>query len=474
MRYREIIIISALIILALVIRIYAFSITDNAWGADPDERIRVAVKWLNVERTRPLFPGDLWLPLHYYMIALIAKLFNNIPFTPRLMHLILAVLTILPFYKLIRMVFNEKTAIISTIFLIFYPIHILCSVVTLSEGPFLFFLVSFLYLFFKYNEQRDLKLLFLSFLFFLCLTMTRYEGWLFIIVVPFLLFMEKRFKESFVFLYAALLFPVLWMSPDLDAYSRIMIMLNRSSVAGLPMVKYKARDLLYWTMSMVEYLSLPFLILLILGSLKSIREKKKLYLFIFPLAILIFFSYGTFTRKILNNTEFNLSFAVLFMPFAAYGLLGFFNQKRFGRTLAAILFCFILLHMTDKSLNIMKGCKYDVHIKEIAEYLKGHIDKNTKVLLHNHDFQMNHIPVYIGKGIENFAISGGGGDKELLFKDKIAEYVMKEKPDYLVYSDQTDFSVLPFERGYFLDPSLSVSASVAFESGPYKIYSLRY
>ena len=237
MRYREVIIISALIILALVIRVYAFSISDNAWGADPDERIRVAVKWLTAEVSRPLFPGDLWLPLHYYMISLVVALFDNIPFTPRLMHLILAILTIPLFYKLIKMLFDEKTAVISTLFLIFYPIHVLCSVVTLSEGPFLFFLVGFLYLFFRYIEEKKLGFLALSFAFFLCLTMIRYESWLFVIIAPVLLFAEKKRKESLVFLYFAILFPVFWMRPDLDSYCRAIFMLDRPLASSFPEMK---------------------------------------------------------------------------------------------------------------------------------------------------------------------------------------------------------------------------------------------
>jgi hypothetical protein len=470
MRYKDVVIISLLIILALIIRVYALGITDNAWGADPDERIRVAVRWLNVKEGRPLFPGDLWLPLHFYLIALTVKFFGNIPVAPRLTHLIIAVLTIIPFYKLVITVFDRKTAILSGILLVFYPVHILCSITTLSEGPFLFFMVIFLYLFFKYNESNDPRLFFASCFFFICATMIRYEAWPFIILAPLLLLIKKRRKMSFIFLCIVLFFPVLWISTAHDSYSNIMTMVNMT-YAG---VKYDSKNLLYWIMSTSEYLSWPFIALLVLGVLTSIKDKKKFYLALFPLFTLIFLSYGTFSYKIAKNIEFSLFPVSLLIPFAIASFLRLFNKKTLEKTLAFILLFFILHHMSIRTINTLNGCKYDTHIKEVAEYLKTHMAANTKVLLHNHDYKMNHIPVYAWKHIENFSISGRGGDTGLFFKEDIARYVVNERPGYMVYSDEASLKTLSIENGYFLDPSLGISAVPIFRAGPYIICDLRY
>ena len=133
---KDIIIYSFIILAALVIRIIALSLSDNVWGGDPDERIRLTARWLGLGISRPLYPSGLWLPLHFYLISIAIKIFPNIPLNVRIMHVIFGVLTIIPFYELVHLVFDKKTALISSLLFAFYPLHIVCSVTTLSEGPF--------------------------------------------------------------------------------------------------------------------------------------------------------------------------------------------------------------------------------------------------------------------------------------------------------------------------------------------------
>ena len=325
-KYRSFIILAALIIVAVAIRVFMLSISDNGWGVDPDERIRMTVKWLNMKGPRPIFPGDLWLPLHYYLIALSIKIFNSIPLSPRILHLIFGILTIFPFYGLIRLVFNERVALISTLIFIFYPVHILCSIVTLSEGPFLFFLMASLYYFFKNREDRRVKSLFLCCIFIILASMIRYEAWLCIILMSLLLFFDRRFKEGFIFLYAASIFPALWLSPIARSYKRIIFMVTKVSAD-----KYQLPNLIYWFKVIARYLSLPLTISLIFGALRSVKRKTKLFSLIFPLSLLVFFTYGIFTFKLVKNIEFGLTFTVLFIPFAVFGFEKLLDKKRFIR-----------------------------------------------------------------------------------------------------------------------------------------------
>ena len=447
------------------------SISDNGWGADPDERIRVTANWLAMEGPRPIFPGNLWLPLHYYLIALSIIISKTIPLGPRLLHLIFGILTIFPFYKLVRLVFNNRVALISTLIFIFYPIHILCSIVTLSEGPFLFFLITSIYYFFRYRQRKDFQSLSLSCISLILASMIRYEAWLFIIIIPLLLFMDRRFKEGFIFLYVASIFPFLWLMPRPITYMMYAI---SPSANGL---SYQYGSLFHWLNLTIEYFSLPLVIFLILGFFRSIRDRDKLRLLIMPLALLLFFTYGVtrgvLTYTVLKNIEFSLSFSILFIPFIVFGFDRLLNIRLLKILLIPIFLGFCIFYMTPRTLELIEGCRYTPYVKEVGDYLKHNIGKDTKVLLNNYEYQSNHIPIYIGEGIDRFSISGRGRDFGLWSSRSIMDYIISERPSYIVYSDEGELKIL-FNEEYLLNPDSGISLRVVFESGPHKIYDCNY
>jgi len=462
-KFRIFLILAFLVILAFSIRYYFFSISDNIWGADPDERIRVTVNWMKGKGSNSIFPSDLWLPLHFYLIALSIKLFNSILFAPRILHLIIGVLTILPFYKLIRLTFDEKIAFISTFILAFFPIHVLCSIVTLSEGVFLFFFIYSVYYFFKYIKSGEVSALILAIVFIILSSMVRYEAWLFIIFMPLILAIEKKFKSAVLFLGAALIFPIFWLN-IMPRASSTMLMFGVANTRYL----FDIKDGFYWIKIMSKYLTPISLILAGLGVFYSFSERIKLYLFFIFLILFLFFTYGAVKIRWFKNLEFSLSFSAFLIPFIVSGLYVMLKYFRKFETLIISLFLLIFVtNSINKSIEISP--KYPSYLVSIANYLKYHMDEKTKVLLANYEFRfdLNHIPIIIGKFVENFKISGWGGDN-LITKESILEYIINVRPKYIVYN-KTDNEILNE-----LDKKIGLSFKYIFDSGSYRLYELDY
>ena len=205
-----VLILTGLVLLGAILRIYILLISNNRWGSDPTSRVMVAMEWL--KRPSLIPPHIDWLPLHFYLMGIGLKILNAPLFTPRLISLIFGILSFIPFYKLVNMIFGRRLALMSLWLLIFYPVHVLCSVVSLSEIIFLFFLLCGLYFFFRYREIFNSYLLLVSSLFLILASIVRYEAWLFVLFIPFLLCYEKRkrWRDMIFFFIATSIFPLIW------------------------------------------------------------------------------------------------------------------------------------------------------------------------------------------------------------------------------------------------------------------------
>jgi len=181
------------------LRLYLVSVSDNIWGADPDEKIRIAANWLSLSAPRPLFISNLWLPLHLYFLALTIKIFNNLAIVPRIAHVLIGCISLIPFYSLTRIIFGKKAALYSTLLFIFYPLHVLCSIVTLSEILFLLFLLVFIYSYLKYIETNKSIFFSAAIISFILSSSVRYEGLVLIPIITAHLILNGRKKKALVF-----------------------------------------------------------------------------------------------------------------------------------------------------------------------------------------------------------------------------------------------------------------------------------
>jgi hypothetical protein len=229
--------------------------------------------------------------------------------------------------------------------------------------------------------------------------------------------------------------------------------------------------LLVWINIMARYLSWPLLIFSIFGVIKSLMDRKKLFLCLTFFILLIFFTYGIAVGRLPKNDELSLSLTTLLIPIAVYGLYeSFLKIKRYKNSIVLIFIAPLLLYLLR--INLSLANRYPDYLNKIALYLRYNSDSKTKILLNNYKYQSNHIPIIVGKNTERFKISGRGGDF-LIKKEDIMGYIVNEKPRYIVYSDEGKLPLL-FTEKYLLNLDSNIKLRFVFEAGPYKLYEVNY
>jgi hypothetical protein len=167
-----------LFLLALVTRLVFLFLAGNN-GTDAWERYLIARSWL---QDPSHLPSEVWLPMHFWLLG--ASLFVwNSEWAPRLLTVFFGALTALPYWGLLRRVFNPRVAFWSTLVFAFFGLHIAYSVTTSSEGPTIFFLVFGCYAWVRFREEEEWRWALLSGLAFSAASLCRVEPWLYIPVL---------------------------------------------------------------------------------------------------------------------------------------------------------------------------------------------------------------------------------------------------------------------------------------------------
>ena len=106
--------------------------------SDAVSRVFYSISWLeNPHWIMSYF----WAPFHFYLIGFSLTLWRNTIYVPVIVNILLSGFTLIPFYYFTKREFNNNGAIIATIFLAISPILFRNSLMSLSETPYLFFIV---------------------------------------------------------------------------------------------------------------------------------------------------------------------------------------------------------------------------------------------------------------------------------------------------------------------------------------------
>lgn len=451
------VLISFFIIIALLIRAHIFSISNNSWGADPATRVIMAMQWIDKISFIP--PSNVWLPLHFYLIGIGLKIFNAPMFTSRFISLIFSILSLLIFYKLICLIFEKKIAFLSLLLLIFFPIHILCSVISLPESPFLFFILASFYFYFKYKlVYTTVKMLVASAIFLILATMLRYEAWIFILFIPFLLNYESNRKWTHVMLYCSvtLIFPLLWIlkSNAVHFYGNVI---------EAPALNYNLLErLFYWQTVLYNLFGLPAYLLALIGLWFSLKEDRtRNYAAIFSITLL-FFIFGTFAYKISTNLEYSISFSTLMIPLSVYGLHRITDHFKFKRIIM-IIFIATTIYILLRGI-IIPASSSDVNL--VADYLRYHTNKEDKILINQtHKWESTNIVLLADLTNDNVKILNN--DENL---ESILDCINKVKPKYIVYSEDGS---LPLVFNDENKKNLKYKFIEVLKTDTYKIYQVK-
>lgn len=350
-----------LLLISTTVRVFWMLLTDNSMDGDAPVRLFVGLEWAR----KPVFYPDIyWLPGHYYFTGGLILAFKELVWMPRIGHLILGVLTMVPFYLAIREEFDEQVAIYSGLVFALMPSHAELSSLTLSEPVFIFFLFTAFYCCIKFSQNIQIRYLVAAAIAIACMELLRYEGWIIAAALTAWLWfkMPKHGRVHlplFLFLIAAV--PVTIM---LDSYINTDDFLASVTISNLEVAAQVKSErpllitLLYCFGAFPLYL-LPFLPSGIFVSIKNKVAKNWWLVFLLPCAYALSM---VLNGSLSANSRYFITYGVLAIPLMVYGTLQTASHKSSRAALllglAVVYFCIAaFVNLNNEFARLDKGLK---------------------------------------------------------------------------------------------------------------------
>jgi hypothetical protein len=382
------VLLSGLLIIALILRIvYLFQSGDCSVG-DSGTRLYLSYFW----SLHPSFIlGYNWLPLHFYILGSTIAFFDNTIWMPRVVTLLFAMASFIPFYGLVKNLFSRKTAFYSTLIFVLLPAHILLSVITATEAPFTFFIIAAIFYAFKFiNSRRNIDLLATS-LFLLFANWIRFEGWGYSGLILMVFAFEKISVRQFGFIALTVFIVIGYYTFDswLETGNPVWGLTNQY-VTGH---NVNARGIA--VLDNIQNVPLAFFPLWFLffpiGAIAGTKDKLKIYYLLFAVGALLFMIYKVVIIKdLIGEFRYFVISGILLLPFITEGILYlikrgvvFFKCKTIVSCTCMVCICVCLSLWNYKAvlLKPLDGCgKYNPGFIPSAVWVKQYC-KNARLLI---------------------------------------------------------------------------------------------
>jgi hypothetical protein len=388
-----------------------------------------------------MFSGDgsakpeIWSPLYLYITARAVSLAGNIPaffsgcgspgdiLILRLLTLFFCFLSIFPFYYLVKIIFNERAALISAFLMAVFPFNIRWSSIPLELNIFIFCMLSALALFFRYKKTGNIKDLAISslMLFFACLF--RVEGWLYIPILGAMLFARKGrdYRHIMVFAFIALAGPVIWMGIEYHFTGDCLYYLHKTSqiaarVFSLSQCSMEEK-VWYWPVELYREISLPVFLLALLGVFYEIKKRKEFGLLSVAFIPVLVFMFASSVSSISLTRRYMLLNGILILPYAGMVIEKF---RRFGKIIfSALLVLFLLLASVNSYLRLKADLpRFSSSERSLIDWCGRNIGPSEMLLVETEDWDFYAVMYYCGLKGTSIAWQSPAGTLLAVFSKK--------------------------------------------------------
>ena len=450
----DIAILFALLISALIVRLIVFFFWIDRSGDAPIIAIQ-AYQWWHLPYMKT---HGTWLPGITYLGGLFHLFIDDPWISTRVFNMIMGTLTIPVFYLLICRIFNRSVALLSTLILVFFPIHLAASGSSLREASFLFEVLLGIWLLILASERQEKQNVYLSLsLLFFCLAVaTRYEGWLIIPILPLYYWSKtkKIFKSTLILLVLSV-FPIFWLLGNYVHSGNIEAIVG--AVSEIDLERGGAREIdwkdflsffVHRSVYFLGYVIPPAVIIgLILQVIqiakRRISAERILYLSIFIIQWLFIFRFY-FSRGGAIWTRYLLLGLVLALPFASLALC---NLRNYRQQLVLIMtitvvssFTFILPQSFQVPVVPLEITRHQPNeIKNFAAWLEKSSYRDDYFVvteMKTNGFRQRYLPLYIPE--VSYRILTIWNQEEIVPNSELKEFLEQKNPSLLITSKDDD------------------------------------
>ncbi|MFH1061651.1 MAG: glycosyltransferase family 39 protein [Candidatus Omnitrophota bacterium] len=365
---------------AYLIRFAFLLSSDNFYGPEPMLNITTALHIL----TKPAFLQNIFyqqLPLFLYSLAGAVKLGSEQIVSARFFIAAASSLSLIPYYYLVKKIFNSKIALLSGVLLYSYYQHIIMSVVTMPEVIAIGFLFLCLWMVF---EQKYL----LGAVFCLIACGYSYLAWLTApgIIIYILLKQEKSLKQkllnSFLFLAISCIFPLFW-----------NFLVDKQYGPGWLWYKnFHEADSLYTFLFLVgktmrQILAGLFLkpesrifFLGLIGIFSAVKKRKDLGYLLCVISIVFLLSLNVFRKEILILEQGSLFVAALLIPYLVRGLIAGLKALNLKRKIYALL-ATVIICLLSLQAGFFQRPEVPVLVKEASFWLQKNASADSLIYI---------------------------------------------------------------------------------------------
>ena len=481
-----------LVVLMAVARIIFLLKCENM-GGPASNNVEKALFIIGDPDFRKNFDGNSSM-LYNYAIAAFLYFWREPILAARAFTALFGIFLVIPYYGVIKVLFNRTVAFFSSLVLVFYPLHIVQSSAATSDAVYYFFIFGSFYYFFRYiNDPKRILSLLLSVLSFNIASLLRFESWLYIPVFFFLLWPKGK-RAAFAFLILSVACPCLhlmlnhlWGNGFLYSFTTPAKSAHAEIVIGR--VSYDSRPW-SWLAALWQNSGPSLVIGGLSGMALAFLTRQRRSMAIFFLLLLSAFTVNTLLARMWVNSYYTIIFGLFLIPYAwffgdkALDLLGFRNKA--WLILLLVFPALNFWHIAQEPYICMPGMLFVIpqEVKTLGLWLKDHARPDERVIIgaDRYDAWENIIMFRSGISPSRFSVihtplteSGRFENREAFERHLLALWAK-----YLVLNSESYLQkVLNFQLDQKVQTLGGISFEVVFEqevvkSGKYIIYRISY
>ncbi|MCX5701644.1 MAG: glycosyltransferase family 39 protein [Candidatus Omnitrophica bacterium] len=479
-----------LVVLSFLVRFAILLNSDNFSGNFTMGKVVDALRILEDPRFSSNFDANTSM-LYQYLLAATMHLWPDPLLSPRVLSLIFGVLLVIPFYFLVKTLFNENIAFYSGILLSLYPLHVIQSVITGSDVIFHFTFFSCLYYLFKF-KQKDNKIiwLILSAVLFNIASMLRFESWALIPLLSIFLYKDgKKYMMAFLFLSLISIFIWLYLCHHYTQntfYSFIISGISAHSEILLRRGPH-SEQIFGWLYILFKGLGNVVVISGLCGIIYSFFKKSSLYLAVLFFAIYCFYTINTLLSRMWFNERYVIILGLFILPYTVLIIEKISNSLKVKPIILFSVFIFLSI-VEFKKITLSHIPRLPQGIKDVAGWLKSNKSPSDEVIMGTDAWDLSDQDIIVRSGVYpwNFFVVSTPlcGEQctpgTVATSESIGSYFSSKQPRFLILNS-TGFlqKILNFnmgqktisEFGYIFESVYSIDTP---NLGRFNVYIIHY